>query len=414
MRSIYTIAIACYGFCLRMAALFGHRKAKQIARGWREWPRRVEMLGKGAVWFHAASLGEFEQARPVMEAYRRQHPDQPMLLTFFSPSGYEVRKDYGGADAVCYLPLDTPRNVRRFLDAVHPKMAFFVKYDIWYNYLNQLHRRHIPTYLFSAIFRPGQYFFKPWGRWFGGQIKSCYSRIFVQNEESLHLLQGLGISQCSIAADTRFDRVGQIAQKAASDSVVEQWLNATEDGSIVLVAGSSWPPDESLLARLMVEDERPMRLIVAPHEVNSEHVEQIERLFPSSLRYSQIASGDVQPDASQRTLIIDNVGKLSQLYRYGAIAYIGGGFGVGIHNILEAITFGLPVVFGPNYAKFQEAHDIIALGGGWSISTYEELTGVVVPLLADPARLNTPSEICREYISSHVGGTDAILRSLEA
>lgn len=414
MRHLYTIAIACYGLGLRIAALCGHQKARQMKEGWKQWSERVAKVGKGAAWFHAASLGEFEQARPLIEAYRKRHPQQPILLTFFSPSGYEVRKGYAGADAVCYLPLDTPHNARRFIETVAPAVAFFVKYDIWYNYLGQLHRRGTPTYLFSAIFRPKQYFFRWWGQWFGKQMGTCYSHVFVQNNESLRLLQEHGIAHCSLAADTRFDRVSQTVAGAARDEVVEQWLEATSKGGMVMVAGSSWPPDEGLLARVAEENEGRLRMIVAPHVVNEAHVEQIAQLFPHSIRYSEIAAEKRMPEGGQRTLIIDNVGKLAQLYRYGKLAYIGGGFGVGIHNILEAVGFGLPVVFGPNYAKFQEAHDILALGGGWTIANLDELRQVVAPKVANPATLEAPAQVCLDYINSHTGGTDTILRTIEA
>ena len=417
MRLLYTIAIGCYGLGLRLAALLGHKKARRMADGWRLWPTRLDRLGPHPVWFHASSLGEFEQARPLIEAYRKRHPGQPVLLTFFSPSGYEVRNTYAQADAVCYLPLDTPRRVGRFLAAVQPAAAFFVKYDFWFNYLHQLQRAGVPVYLFSAIFRPGQYFFKPWGGWFRRQLAQCYTHIFVQNEESLRLLKAHGIDRCSIAGDTRHDRVHQIVAAAERNEVVERWLAATapqaerpRDGRVV-VAGSSWPPDEDLLARFAQESPCPMRLVIAPHVVGEEHLARIAQLFPRSIRYSAVAAG--QSPEGRPTLVIDNIGMLAQLYRYADVAYIGGGFGAGIHNILEAVAWGKPVIFGPNYGKFKEARDIIALGGGWSVASASDLTRTLAPLIADPAKTDAPSRICTEYIQAGIGSTEKILRTIE-
>lgn len=404
MRTLYTIGIWFYGFGVHVAALFGHRNARLMLRGWHHWKEEVAKLdGRPIAWFHAASLGEFEQARPVLERFLERHPDHQVLLTFFSPSGYEVRKNYPKAQAVCYLPPDLPITVRCFTKRLHNLQAvFFVKYDFWFNYLGALRKAGVPVYLFSAIFRPSQYFFKPWGSWFIHQISDCYTHIFVQNSESLQLLKSHGVERCSTAGDTRFDRVHQIAVAAERDEKVERWLEGY-DGK-VLVGGSTWPPDEEMIA----EKVKGNKIILAPHVISEEHLCQIERLFTDSVRYSKCGDG-----CHQRVLIIDNIGMLSKLYRYAAVAYIGGGFGVGIHNILEAVTFGKPVLFGPNYHKFQEARDIIARGGGFSHSDADGLQRNLEPLLGDPAALERASQACREYMLANLGTTDKIMNTIE-
>ena len=411
MRVIYTIGIGLYTLGIRMAALFGHSKARQMVEGWKHWSEAVDRLktDKKTVWFHAASLGEFEQARPVLEAYRHRHPDEQVLVTFFSPSGYEVRKNYAQAETVCYLPMDTPHNVRRFVSRVNPYKVFFVKYEFWYNYLNTLRQRSIPTYIFSAIFRPEQYFFKPWGRWFVRQLHDCFTHLFVQNEESLELLRSHGISHCSLAGDTRYDRVHQIAQAAEPDAVVECFLQG-HDGP-VLVAGSTWPPDEQLLARLRESKEWfPKRMIIAPHMIHEEHLRSIEALFPDSVRYSRLSSST---STTSQVLIIDNIGLLSKLYRYATVAYIGGGFGVGIHNILEAVAYGKPVVFGPNYHKFQEAHDIIDLGGGMTVNEHPDVS-LLRKWFTDVEVYRAASDACLQLMRRNLGSTDKILNTIES
>ena len=402
MRILYTIGIYLYTLGVRLAALLGHKNAGLMVKGWREFGIRNSEFGdvqmqhnnselktqnSKLAWFHAASLGEFEQARPVLEAFRERHPEYKVLVTFFSPSGYEVRKNYAGADRVCYLPMDTPRNVRRFLDTYRPDMAFFVKYEFWFNYLGELKKRGIPTYIFSAIFRENQYFFKWYGGWFRKQLKTSFTHLFVQNEESLHLLQGIGIEHCSLAGDTRFDRVHQIALAAEGDEVVERWLDGYD--SHVLVAGSTWPPDEALLSK-------------------------VTEVLSNKVTKSHSATQPLSHSATPQVLIIDNIGMLSKLYRYATVAYIGGGFGVGIHNILEAVTFGKPVFFGPNYHKFQEAHDIIARGGGWSIrGEYDMEEGDFKRLMTDDKALHTASQACTDYMNENLGSTEKILKEIE-
>lgn len=441
MRFFYTIGIWGYTLGVRVAALCGHRNAKLMVAGWKQWPKEVAKLShqRPTTWFHAASLGEFEQARPVLEEYRRRHPDHQVLVTFFSPSGYEIRKNYALADAICYLPMDTPRNVRRFVFEANPDTVFFVKYEFWYNYLNALKNCGAKTYIFSTIFRPDQYFFKWYGGWFRKQLKDCFMHLFVQNEESLKLLQGIGIEHCSLAGDTRFDRVHQIAEAAEGDEVVERFLHddagkmpavqeGTEgveegagkmpavqgEGPKVLVAGSTWPPDEQVLAHVRETNDGwfPGRIILAPHVISEEHLQAVEKLFPDSVRYSVLK--DSKDPKDSKVLIIDNIGILSKLYRYADVAYIGGGFGVGIHNILEAVTFGKPVFFGPNYHKFQEAKDIIACGGGWSIRGEKDMEeGDFMRLLTHPEALQQASQACTDYMQQNLGSTEKILSTIE-
>lgn len=410
MRGLYTIGIWFYCFGVHVAAACGHRNARLMLRGWHHWREELAKLdGRPVVWFHAASLGEFEQARPVLESYRERHPDHQVLLTFFSPSGYEVRKNYAKADAICYLPPDLPLTVHRFIRQTNNlQAAFFVKYDFWFNYLGALRKSHVPTYIFSAIFRPEQYFFKPWGRWFIRQLRDCFTHLFVQNEESLQLLRSHGIDHCSLAGDTRYDRVNQIVQTAERDAVVEKFLDGY-DGK-VLVAGSTWPPDEQLLARLRESKQWfPERIIIAPHEIHEEHLRSIEALFPDSVRYSRLSASD---NAASRVLIIDNIGLLSKLYRYATVAYIGGGFGVGIHNILEAVAYGKPVVFGPNYHKFQEAHDLIDLGGCMIVDEHPDVS-FLRKLFTDDDIYHAASDACMQLMRRNLGSTTKIMDTIE-
>lgn len=410
MRGLYTIGIWFYCFGVHVAAACGHRNARLMLHGWHHWREELAKLdGRPVVWFHAASLGEFEQARPVLESYRERHPDHQVLLTFFSPSGYEVRKNYAKADAVCYLPPDLPLTVHRFIRQTNNlQAAFFVKYDFWFNYLGALRKSHVPTYIFSAIFRPEQYFFKPWGRWFVRQLRDCFTHLFVQNEESLQLLRSHGIDHCSLAGDTRYDRVNQIVQTAERDAVVEKFLDGY-DGK-VLVAGSTWPPDEQLLARLRESKQWfPERIIIAPHEIHEEHLRSIEALFTDSVRYSRLSGSS---STAGRVLIIDNIGLLSKLYRYATVAYIGGGFGVGIHNILEAVAYGKPVVFGPNYHKFQEAHDLIDLGGCMIVDEHPDVS-FLRKLFTDDDIYHAASDACMQLMRRNLGSTTKIMDTIE-
>ena len=413
MRILYSLAISIYALGVRCASPF-NEKAAQMRKGWKRWAAKFprERLGNAkTAWFHASSLGEFEQARPVMEQFRQWHPEYKIVLTFFSPSGYEVRKDYNGADIVCYLPPDTRRNARRLMQLIHPDVAMFVKYDFWFNYLEALRRRGTPTYLFSSIFRPTQYFFKWYGSWFAKQLQ-CYRHIFVQNDESLKLLRNVCVSRCSIAGDTRFDRVSQIARQAKSFDAVQRFVGDTP----VLMAGSSWEPDEANIKSFTDSYGKPLKVILAPHVIGQSHLEQIERLFTPQccVRYSQLTAPDADTALAQRqVLIIDNIGMLSSLYRYATVAYIGGGFGKGIHNTLEAAIFGCPVCFGPNYHKFQEARELIGCGGAKSYDSADALFPILSAWLDDPQQYAVAAQACNEYMQSHLGATETILNTIE-
>lgn len=408
MRLLYTLGIQCYALGVRVAALF-NTKARQMVEGWKETFGRLSVAPVGkdnTAWFHASSLGEFEQARPVLELFHRMHPDYRICVTFFSPSGYEVRKNYPEADFVCYLPMDTRANARRFVNLLRPTVVFFVKYDFWFNYLEQLRQREIATVIFSAIFRPNQYFFKPYGRWFLKSLGQCFTHIFVQNEESMQLLKSHGIDSVSIAGDTRFDRVHAIAQESCRFTEVEDFLSQ-HPGNKVLLAGSSWEPDETNIKKFYDHYGEGLTLILAPHVISESHINAIVNLFGKSncTRYTQMT----QRVAGSRILIVDTIGILSSLYRYADVAYIGGGFGRGIHNTLEAITFGKPVVFGPNYQKFKEAKDIIALGGGFAYSQYPQLQQILDRLLNDKEQYDKSAQVCTQYLDENLGSADKIL-----
>lgn len=409
MRLLYSFGIRCYAMGVRTASLF-NPKARQMLAGWRRTFGRLSVspVGNGkTAWFHASSLGEFEQARPVLEQFRKTHPEYKICLTFFSPSGYEVRKDYPEADFICYLPPDTRENAIRFINMLRPTVVFFVKYDFWFNYLEQLHLRDIPTYIFSAIFRPQQYFFKWYGTWFLNHIRNCFTHLFVQNEESCRLLQSHGISQVSVAGDTRFDRVHAIAQESRPFPEVEHFLSQHPD-SPVLMAGSSWEPDERLLAQYLRQRSKPMLLILAPHVISDSHINQIENDIFKDFRCTRYSHIDTAAPDSQ-VLIIDNVGMLSSLYRYATVAYIGGGFGRGIHNILEAVTFGKPVIFGPNYHKFKEARDIVDLHGGFTFNSADQLKASLDDLFDHPDHYRLTSQVCEQYLNDNLGSTERIL-----
>lgn len=415
MRTLYTLAISFYSLAVRISSPF-NGKAAQMRKGWRNWRNNIpfdNLNSSKVAWFHASSLGEFEQARPVIESFRLLHPEFKTCLTFFSPSGYELRKNYNGADIVCYLPPDTRRNARDFVAAIHPDIAFFVKYDFWFNYLNCLHKAGTPTYLFSAIFRPSQYFFKPYGRWFAKQL-STYSHIFVQDSQSLKLLHSVGMKDCSVAGDTRTDRVKQIAQSSASFPTVENFINTEGSQNKVLMAGSSWEPDERNIKGFLQSYHGPLKVILAPHMINEEHLKSIEHLFsPENCVRFSVLNDNPNPSLFKRQiLIIDNIGMLSSLYRYADIAYIGGGFGKGIHNTLEAVVYGCPVCFGPNYLKFKEARDLIAIGGAKTYTTVEQLDDILTDWLDNSTSYSAASQACHKYMNDNLGATNSIISQI--
>lgn len=406
MRFFYTIGIYLYGFGAKVASLFSYKARKWVHGRYRLLEKTRKLIpddGRKCVWIHASSMGEFEQARPVLEGIRNEFPQLRIVVTFFSPSGYEIRKDYPHADAVLYLPLDTPRNARRFLDILQPQVALFVKYDFWFNFLKELKQRQIPTFIFSAIFRPSQFFFKSYGGWFRRQLE-VFTHFFVQNEESESLLQGIGFKNVTIAGDTRFDRVIQIASTAGTNEIVERFLA----GKTAVLAGSTWPPDEAMLHRFITTTPHDVKLIIAPHEIDRHHVEQVKRLFGDmAVCYSDVE--EEQDISGYKVLIVNTMGMLSSLYRYSHIAYIGGGFGKGIHNILEAVVYGTPVCFGPNHSKFQEAKDILALGGGIYVLNADDLSYVINNWLDNDELWKSASEVCHKYTHDNKGSAEKIL-----
>lgn len=372
------------------------------------------------VWFHAASLGEFEQGRPIMERFRAEHPEYKILLTFFSPSGYEVRKNYEGADIICYLPLDTITNARRFLRLVRPVMAFFIKYEFWYNYLHILRHRNIPVYSVSSIFRPNQIFFRWYGKQYG-KVLNCITHFFVQNEISKQLLESIGISNVTISGDTRFDRVLAIKEQSKQLPVVEAFV----EGKNAFVAGSSWGPDEQIFIPYNNSNLASWKQIIAPHVIAEEHLKQIESLLAGHkvVRYTEareeMESGDTSRIEAMKqrlmeadALIINCFGLLSSIYRYGQIAYVGGGFGVGIHNVLEAAVWGMPVIFGPNHERFQEAMELKASGGGIAINGSEDYAKVMRGLALNEEHLKEASKQAGDYVKSRSGATDKILSAI--
>ena len=408
---MYQIVIYLYLCGVAIASLFSE-KVRKMWRGEREAIRilkeRVDPQAK-YVWFHAASLGEFEQGRPLMERLRRDHPEYKILLTFFSPSGYEVRKNYEGADIVCYLPLDTIRNARRFLRAVRPVMAFFIKYEFWYNYLHILKHRQVPVYSVSSIFRPEQVFFRWYGRQYSRVLK-CFTRFFVQNEQSRELLAKLGITEVDVVGDTRFDRVLQIRDAAKQLPLVESF---TSGAPHVFVAGSSWPPDEEIFIRYF-RDHPEWKLIIAPHVIGEDHLQQIEKLLEGRnvVRYTEAHDAPTEALEEASALIIDCFGLLSSIYRYGQVAYVGGGFGVGIHNVPEAAVWGMPVFFGPNNERFQEAQELKHNGGGIEISSYDDFACQMDRFAADASLITTLGNAAGSYVTDRAGATGKIFQRL--
>ena len=418
---IYNIVIYFVLWGIAIASLF-NEKVRKMWRGEREafkiLKQKVDPNAK-YIWFHAASLGEFEQGRPLMERIRKEYPQYKILLTFYSPSGYEVRKNYEGADIICYMPVDTRLNAIRFLRLVRPVMAFFIKYEFWSNFLHILKHRNIPTYSVSSIFREDQVFFKWYGRNYAGVLK-CFTRFFVQNEESKRLLEGIGIKDVDVVGDTRFDRVLQIKEAAKQLPVCEAFrtgVASSQSADVphtdfkVFVAGSSWPPDENIFIPFFNEH-KDWRLLIAPHVIAEEHLKLILSLIKDKkvVRYTQTTPEEA---AEADVLIIDCFGLLSSMYNYGDVAYIGGGFGVGIHNTLEAAVWNMPVIFGPNNKKFQEAQGLLKSGGGFEINTYEDFSGLMSSLMNDETFLKQAGDKAGAFVAHLAGATDKVLASVK-
>lgn len=408
---MYELFIILYNIGVWVASFF----SKKVRTMWKGEHRTFRVLREKIdpnamyIWFHAASLGEFEQGRPIMEAIRREHPGYKILLTFFSPSGYEVRKNYDGADVVVYLPIDTKRNARRFLRLTNPVMAFFIKYEFWSNYLHILKERHVPTFSVSSIFRPNQIFFRAYGKGYG-KVLDCFTHFFVQNEESRDLLKSIGIDCVSVTGDTRFDRVLQIRDAGKSLPIVENFVGGTvEERPHVFIAGSSWPPDEDIFIRYFNEH-RDWKLIIAPHVIGDDHMKQIlGKLERKTVRYTEATTENV---VGAECLIIDCFGLLSSIYRYADVTYVGGGFGVGIHNVLEAAVWRKPVIFGPNNKNFQEAQGLLKAGGGFEITSYDDFVGVMRKL-ADDKALEQSRERAGGFVESLAGATRQIMKEVK-
>lgn len=408
MEVLYNILLSLYHFAIVIVMPFSP-KARLFILGRKNWQSRLKTAidpGGRYIWFHCASLGEFEQGRPVIEAIRNKHPEYKLLLSFFSPSGYEIRKNYPLADVVCYLPVDTPRNAALFLDIFHPEKVFFVKYEFWYNFIRQIEIRKIPLFLVSGIFRNNQRFFgnKPWNKWFRRSLRP-FTRFFVQDQHSAGLLEAAGFTNWTISGDTRFDRVADILKSSQQYPVVDKF----KDGKPVLIAGSTWKPDEELLVPF-INGQDELKFIIAPHEVTPQNINRLVGMLKKPVvLFSRINETEIE---KAEVILVDSIGILSSLYRYGDFAYIGGGFGAGIHNILEAATFGLPVFFGPNYKKFREACQLTDLGSAFPVTSTGTFRHAFESLIADPSRLSKAREISSGYVSKNKGSTGIILREV--
>lgn len=405
MRLLYNFGIGLFNVIVHLASLF-NEKAKLLVKGRSETIKKLEYLSftKPVIWFHAASLGEFEQGRPIIESIKKRFPDRVILLTFFSPSGYEVRKNYSFADYVLYLPGDTNRNAHYFINKIKPEMAFFIKYEFWYHYLRTLNERNIPVYGISVIFRKHQPFFKWYGVWFKKML-SFYTKLYLQDKKSEELYNQIGYTNCEVCGDTRFDRVLEISESIKDIEIARRFV---DNCNKVIVAGSTWVKDEILIARY-INQHPDVKIIIAPHEVHEEHVLKLESLFHvPKFRYTQ-APHNVE---DFQVMVVNTIGLLSSLYRYGNIAYIGGGFGKGIHNTLEAATFGMPVIFGPKFKKFKEAVDLIEVGGGYSVSNYDALDEQLVALFRDDTSLVESGNSAVGYVKSMSGATKIIMKEV--
>lgn len=403
----YNLAISLYEFAAKVAALFSSKPAKMLEGQKRAFMYLLNNLDPydKHIWVHAASLGEFEQGRPLIERIRKDYPKYKIVLTFFSPSGYEVRKDYKGADYVCYLPFDTPDNAMMFVRIVKPVVAYFIKYEFWRNYLRELHKNDVPAYSISSIFRPNQIFF----RWYGKsyrEVLHCFDHFFIQNEESKKLLFSAGVTFSTVVGDTRFDRVLDIRAEAQPLPLVERF----KGDSLTLVAGSSWGPDEDIIISYF-NAHPEMKLVIAPHVVSDSHLKEIEsKLKRPFVRYTQATEESVQ---QADCLIIDCYGLLSSIYRYGEISYVGGGFGVGIHNVLEAAVYGIPVIFGPKNKKFREARHLLEQKGGFEIRNSQDFETLMNRFLSDKVYLQTSGKAAGDYVKNNSGALEKIMEYMK-
>ncbi len=410
MRYIYSIFIALYTSSIFLVSPF-NKKAKLIIKGRKKTFEKIrEGISKKdkVAWFHCASLGEFEQGRPLIENFKNKYPEYKILVSFFSPSGYEIRKNYDKADVVVYLPSDSIKNAKQFIKLAHPDYVFFIKYEFWYNHIRRVKQKGAKVYQVSLILRPNQYFFSRWGSWYRKQLKN-FDYFFVQNNQTKELLNSIGLNNCIITGDTRFDRVAEIALKAKDFPKIEEFCQKDK----VVLMGSSWEKDEEMMKEAMKNTKSSFKLIIAPHQIHNSHIQQIKSLFPKSINYSEIENIDYSnKDNLDNVLIIDSIGILSSLYKYATIAYIGGGFGVGIHNILEAATFAKPIIFGHNYIKFKEAIDLIEKEGAFSFNESNKLAEIIDKLLEKEDYYKKSSDICRGYIEENIGACERILSKI--
>ncbi len=405
MNALYNLSIFFYSILIRLTAPF-NIKASQINKGRSQTFAELQAKIKHdrpIVWVHCASLGEFEQGRPIIEAIRKQHPGYQILLTFFSPSGYEIRKTYDLADYICYLPADTKRNAEKLIELVRPEIVFFVKYEFWFHYITELKKRNIPLYLVSAIFRENQMFFKnsPWGKWYRKMLFS-FEQFFVQDDQSVKLLHQVGIKNVTKAGDTRFDRVAEIARNGKNIPLIEKF----KGDCLLVVAGSTWKPDEELLAQY-IHSHPETKFIIAPHETKKANIERLISLLKTTvICYTEATEESVM---NKQILIVDTIGILSSIYKYADLSYIGGGFGVGIHNTLEAAIFGMPIVFGPNYLKFKEATTMVDLGVAFPINDSPSLNAILDQLLSNNEQRNSIAGQCTHFTNQNLGATQIIL-----
>jgi len=407
MEILYNIGIFIYSASARILSPFNN-KARLWVNGRKNWFDELNQKirpGDKYIWMHCASLGEFEQGRPVIEAMRKEMPHFKIVLTFFSPSGYEIRKNYQNADIVCYLPADTPGNAEKFISSIKPELVIFVKYEFWYNFISVVSRNAIPLFLISAIFRKEQHFFRGYGSFFRNMLKK-FRMIYVQDQNSLDLLRGIGMKNTVQAGDTRFDRVMEIAGAARQISQLESFRG----GERLFIAGSSWKKDEEIIAEYINKYPDRMKWVFAPHETGPENIKRLIKLFRvKCTRFSEFS--DESRDA--RVLIIDNVGMLSSAYRYAYIAAVGGGFGKGIHNILEPACWGVPVIFGPNHQKFREALQLLSLGGAKSFKNYNDFVSILDGLLADEKFYGITAEAAGKYVRENTGATQKIISGIK-
>ncbi len=407
MNPIYTLFIRLYGLFALLAARF-NEKARLFVEGRKDWAARLrdDLQGEQPlIWFHAASLGEFEQGRPIIEGVRKRYPDHRILLTFFSPSGYEIRKDFDQVDHVHYLPLDTPGNARRFLEITRPKLAVFIRYEFWHNFFFEMARRRVPVVVVSAVFRKTQIFFKPTGFWARPTLRRV-SRFFAQNQETRDLLDGIGVRNHTLTGDSRFDRVWEAARERREYPLVETFRG----DRLCLVAGSTWPYDDKLLESVLQEFPA-LKFVIVPHHVDPENIRRVLNLFGE--RAAVYTRGEAQDLENRQVLVVDTIGMLTYLYRLADLTYIGDGFGGGIHSILEPAVFGMPIFFGPRYHVFQEAVDLVERKGVFSVSTRQELVDGIRRFTEDPEARSRVGRICREYVEEKAGATEKVLQGLK-